>query len=170
MHNPPSQQVSTATQHKTNISLTLPNQSARRHTTPPAIDMMTSTMVSSACPMCGTIKKSGKRSCCARGGAWFNNCGDASDTKFDHTWIEGVRVCQNFDNSAQDVSSLEESFGDAEIVDCGVDATNSRNRSQDQEISHTPKSIYNPGVAGCAYGALALTKMVISGCVLFMIL
>ena len=79
-------------------------------------------------------------------------------------------MCQNFDNSAQDVSSLEESFSDAEIVDCGVDATNSRNSSQDQENSHTRKSIYNPGAADCTYGALVLTKRVIYVCVLFMVL
>ena len=28
------------------------------------------------------MEKSGKLSCCARGGAWFNNCGDAGDAKF----------------------------------------------------------------------------------------
>ena len=45
------------------------------------------------CPKCGTVKKSGKRSCCARGGSWFNKCGDAGDTNFDHTWVEGIRAC-----------------------------------------------------------------------------
>ena len=79
-------------------------------------------------------------------------------------------MCQNFDNSAQDVSSLEESFGDAETVDCGVGATNSINRSQDQEISHRSQSVYNPGVADCTHGALVLTKRVIYVCVLFMVL
>ena len=48
------------------------------------------------CLKCGIIKKSGKRSCCARGGAWFKNCGDADDTKFDHTWAEGIEACADF--------------------------------------------------------------------------
>ena len=45
------------------------------------------------CAKCGIIEKSGKRSCCARGGAWFKKCGDAGDTKFDHSWIEGIEAC-----------------------------------------------------------------------------
>ena len=48
------------------------------------------------CPKCGTTKRSSKRSCCARGGAWFKNCGDAGDTEFDHTWTEGIQVCKDF--------------------------------------------------------------------------
>ena len=47
----------------------------------------------SICPACGTVKKTKKRSCCARGGAWFNKCGDEGDSKFDHTWTEGVQSC-----------------------------------------------------------------------------
>ena len=41
------------------------------------------------------MKKSDKRSCCARGGAWFKNCGDADETKFDHTWLEGIQACRS---------------------------------------------------------------------------
>ena len=40
--------------------------------------------------------KSGKRSCCGRGGAWFKKCGDGGDAKFDHTWAEGVWGCQDY--------------------------------------------------------------------------
>ena len=46
------------------------------------------------CPKC-VVDKSGKPSCCARGGAWFNKCGDASDTQFDHTWAEGIQACKS---------------------------------------------------------------------------
>ena len=49
--------------------------------------------ISSECPKCVT-NKAGKRSCCARGGAWFNNCGDADDKQFDHTWNQGIHVCR----------------------------------------------------------------------------
>ena len=55
----------------------------------------TTAMVSRACLKCGATKKSGKRSCCAPGGAWFKNCGDAGDIKFDHTWTEGVQACKS---------------------------------------------------------------------------
>ena len=47
------------------------------------------------CPKCGIAKISGRLSCCARGGAWLRKCGDAGDSNFDHTWIEGIRACQS---------------------------------------------------------------------------
>ena len=51
------------------------------------------TTISSACPRCGTIKKSGKSSCCGRGGFWFEKCGSAGNVKVDHTWYEGIQAC-----------------------------------------------------------------------------
>ena len=48
------------------------------------------------CSKCGVIKNSGKRSCCARGGAWFKNCGDK---QFDYTWAEGIQACEGFANT-----------------------------------------------------------------------
>ena len=48
---------------------------------------------SSGCAKCGTIKNSAKHSCCARGGSWFKNCGNPGDSKFDHTWVEGIEAC-----------------------------------------------------------------------------
>ena len=50
------------------------------------------------CPECGSTKKSGILSCCARGGAWFKKCGDADDTMFDHTWAEGIQACIDLGN------------------------------------------------------------------------
>ena len=49
------------------------------------------------CDNCGVInKKSGiKRSCCVRGGDWFKNCGNPGDSKFDHTWAEGIDACKS---------------------------------------------------------------------------
>ena len=51
--------------------------------------------LSLACSKCGTSKKSGERSCCARGGSWFRNCGDESDGQFEHTWVEGIQACKS---------------------------------------------------------------------------
>ena len=39
-------------------------------------------------------KKSGKLSCCGRGGSWFGDCGSAGDVNAGHTWYEGIRACQ----------------------------------------------------------------------------
>ena len=44
-------------------------------------------------------KKLGKPSCCAFGGAWFKNCGNPGDIKFDHTWTEGIEACSDFGKS-----------------------------------------------------------------------
>ena len=56
------------------------------------------TTAPTTCTKCGTIKKSGKqsgkRTCCARDGAWFKNCGDKGDLSFAHTWVEGVQACK----------------------------------------------------------------------------
>merc|ERR1712157_84473 len=46
------------------------------------------------CPKCILIKKTGKRSCCYRGGAWFKKCGNPGDRNFEHTWNDGIRACK----------------------------------------------------------------------------
>ena len=49
--------------------------------------------VSSGCSKCGP-DKSGKLSCCSRGGDWFKQCGKPGDKKYAHTWTEGVNACK----------------------------------------------------------------------------
>ena len=58
-------------------------------------DMMEETPMSRSgeCATC-VFTNAGKLSCCARGGSWFNNCGDAGDKKFEHTWAEGIQACK----------------------------------------------------------------------------
>ena len=46
------------------------------------------------CPECGIIDKSGKRSCCGRGGSWFGNCGSFRNASRTYTWYDGIRVCK----------------------------------------------------------------------------
>ena len=46
------------------------------------------------CPQCGTDKKTGKVTCCVGGGAWVGKCGNAGDSKFEHTWSEGIEACK----------------------------------------------------------------------------
>merc|ERR1711904_509561 len=52
------------------------------------------TTVSSGCSKCGTLK-SGELSCCSRGGSWFKKCGKPGDSKYSHTWTEGIQACQS---------------------------------------------------------------------------
>ena len=57
------------------------------------IAIETATMIS-VCPKCGVFKKSGVSSCCGRGGSWFGNCGSTGDLTQEHTWSEGIQVCE----------------------------------------------------------------------------
>ena len=47
------------------------------------------------CLLCGKLKNNGKLSCCAPGGSWFRKCGNTGDSKFDHTWLEGIEACKS---------------------------------------------------------------------------
>merc|ERR1711934_354825 len=53
------------------------------------------TRIAPLCPKCAAIKKSGKLSCCAPGGAWFKNCGTIRNSNTDHTWVEGMQACKD---------------------------------------------------------------------------
>ena len=57
------------------------------------------TNLSTACRKCGIISKSGKNSCCGRGGSWFKNCGGAGNANVEHTWREGIQVCKMWSQS-----------------------------------------------------------------------
>merc|ERR1712032_1777544 len=59
----------------------------------------TTTITVSVCPRCGTIAKSGKPSCCGRGGYWFRNCGSGGNTKHPHTWYDGIQACKALSQS-----------------------------------------------------------------------
>ena len=59
------------------------------------------TAMTSACAKCGVMRKSGKRSCCVSGGAWFKQCGNPGDAKFEHTWSEGIRACKAYHDSVK---------------------------------------------------------------------
>ena len=54
----------------------------------------TTRTIISVCYKCGIIKRSGKMSCCGRGGSWYGNCGSTGNTKLDHTWHEGLHACK----------------------------------------------------------------------------
>ena len=62
------------------------------------------TRIASGCPKCGIMKKSGRNSCCGRGGSWFNNCGGAGNANFDHTWFEGLQACRAWPQSKIETS------------------------------------------------------------------
>ena len=82
------------------------------------------TTAESGCPKCGTLLKTGKSSCCGRGGAWAGKCADEVSDDFDHTWIEGIKMCSSATalNSGQETSAE-----DTEYVESGIsDAVSSQ--------------------------------------------
>ena len=52
------------------------------------------TTISSTCAKCGISKRSDTATCCAPGGSWFKKCGDPGDSNYEHTWLQGIRACQ----------------------------------------------------------------------------
>ena len=60
---------------------------------------VTTTTSSSICRKCGTTRKSGKSSCCGRGGSWHTSCGSAYNTRLQHTWYEGLHACKAWTRS-----------------------------------------------------------------------
>ena len=118
---------------------------------------LSTTSDSSGCPTCSTIKKSGKLSCCARGGAWFKNCGDVGDTTFDHTWAEGIQACKGFVSSRLADPSLR------------VIPSHPQNASQRQTNRYRAVSMANAGVQDCAE-CFGSPKIIVFICVLFILL
>ena len=81
--------VRTTTAWQTTMATLRPTTAV--NTTIAAVRLISSTI----CPKCSVFPNSGKVSCCARGGSWFNECGDDGDTAFAHTWSEGIRTCRS---------------------------------------------------------------------------
>ena len=123
------------------------------------VPTMSSLSAVSECVKCGTTRKSGKRSCCARGGNWFKNCGDAGDTKFDHTWSEGIRACEGFVTSISVKSSLQ-------VVP--VDLTEPQDGYRRQKIVYSPGGMINADNTDST-DCIRLTKVFACMCVFVII-
>ena len=126
------------------------------NTSMPTEEAPTTTSVSGVstkeCSKCGSMKKSGKLSCCARGGAWYGNCGDAWDSNVDHTWLEGMQACTG--------SSLFSSKAQVLIRHEQLNATSEENGLQQKIIDFTDDRTASVGTAKCK-GFCSLLKVAI---------
>ena len=95
----------------------------------------------STCPKCGTARKSGKRSCCARGGAWFKNCGDVRDSKFNHTWSDGVQACRGFGNEESVASSVQVMFRQTGVIVLPPNTTTGQNHYHYAENTSSVRTV-----------------------------
>ena len=79
----------------------------------------------SVCSKCGNIGRSGKSSCCGRGGSWFGNCGSADNTKVEHRWYEGLEACKTR-TQLKTVSGVESNAGEQRNTHNDVGIENSK--------------------------------------------
>ena len=80
---------------------------------------VTRTHTSSECLKCGSSQTFGKLSCCARGGSWFEHCGNAGNGLRSHTWYEGIEVCKarHFQTAVDPELHASQAETDASSVD-----------------------------------------------------
>ena len=74
----------------------------------------------SVCHKCGVIKKSGKNSCCGRGGSWFKHCASVSNADLHHTWYEGIHVCETRPQSKRASGHEAQRLTPCNGVDLGI--------------------------------------------------
>ena len=131
------------------------------HLTESSVKMSTFTIsTGSGCAKCGTIKQSGKRSCCARGGAWFKNCGNAGDKQFGHTWAEGIQTCQGFATSISVESPLEILLHHVGVI------VHPRNNTQ-QQTNTSPPGNMSGSVVTDSKEFVGIPKITVGICVLY---
>ena len=127
----------------------------------------TTTTTVSECPKCGTIGKSGKTSCCARGGSWFKSCGGAGNARLQHTWYEGIKACkarrqsriaigQRGHAAAQQKSN--HSSNDADMVNSKAVITAATTFTLTSVNTSTPTSGTTPAIESARASASAVTS------------
>ena len=109
-----------------------------------SIPVSMATRIPPACPKCAAIKKSGKLSCCAPGGTWFENCGTSGNSNTHHTWVEGVKACK-------DVASLFSAKAKSQfIISVNQTATTQQlNDVERQVIDSTLTAVYDVHTRNC---------------------
>ena len=117
-------------------------------TTTTSASAVSSKISSKLCLKCGSIKKSGKLSCCARGGAWFKKCGDAGDSKFDHTWFDGIQACTGV-------------AGKVQVQPYRTTIDHTRNPNENQIIISTAQSVYDADTKNSKNCSEHLTKLTV---------
>ena len=119
---------------------------------------------SESCPKCGHAKKSGKPSCCARGGAWFHKCGDVVNNKFDHTWAEGIQACNGFVGSIS--ADAPGPVRDKNNIEQPIKSTGLRNADEQASSIRPVVNVPDAGAVDCE-DRVELAKFVVFAGLLF---
>ena len=102
---------------------------------------------SDGCSECGTTKKSGRRSRCARGGTWFRNCGDAGDGQFGHTWKEGIQACTGCVSPISGQPSLEVTLRQVDAIAYLLSTVRTHNATYQRTNIFHPARVSNAGTS-----------------------
>ena len=115
------------------------------------------------CAKCGTAKKSGKLTCCARGGAWFKNCGNAGDIQFDHTWAEGIQACKGYAGSISVKSPLQ---GIGSLLNIIPPRNTTRHQTKN---TYRPNGMFNATTSNTD-DIVGLARVAVDTCVLLLVI
>ena len=117
------------------------------------------------CLNCGT-GKSGKRSCCARGGTWFKKCGDGGDPRFDYTWLQGIQACMGSANTVLAESPIQVMLRHgAAAVEDPRKAGQSENSTRHETNMSSDGDRIDAGTSHSGAACVELAKVVLCICV-----
>ena len=124
---------------------------------------------STKCPKCGTVRKSGKLSCCARGGVWFKKCRDIDDSKAAHTWVEGIQACNYFKSSPPIEAPVQAMIQHESLIAQVTNTTWIRNVLKHQANRHPVKQTADVGTKDSEDGTKLATIVSVASILLIMV-
>ena len=120
------------------------------------------TTISPVCPKCGLVDKSGKISCCGRGGSWFKKCKSAGNSNVERTWFEGIRACKT---RVRSKTAIGQRLSAAQQLNSSHNAGMSNPTAfiTLAKTPSTPMPVTMPIITSEAYGAVMANSKSISG-------
>ena len=108
------------------------------------------------CFKCGATKKFGRHS---RGGVWLKNCIDTVNTRFYHTWDDGIQACKYLSTSISVKSTKREILHHVGVSGYPSNTPTPRIFIRDHINIHLSSSVSNAVTTG-SEDYVALTKVV----------
>ena len=97
--------------------------------------LQVATAKTGGCSQCSQFKKSGRPSCCAPGGAWYHDCGNAGDLNVHHTWLDGLRACNAFARAASGEAAVHAMLSNEKAIGGTLNTTQQQNVSRMRTMS-----------------------------------
>ena len=116
------------------------------------------------------MPKFNKISCCARGGAWFDNCVDVGEAHSNHKWFEGSQACKGLATSVAVRSQRQMMLHRNTVVDYPLHTAQSRNDNRQQSNIDVTGRIASAGATHfTGYGLILMPylRMLLSSILLY---